>query len=169
MANPTTFYWERQASVLHRDKNNKNQVILSLMCKGSRPLGTKYFLRLYPCSIDKFHTEQHNGGLSALYAGISPSNLATNWMGEVFHRANSLPESVGICHLPVIYFQERRHELGTVQITNYACWLVPSCQAGEALGRLSSVKRLECQFPGQLLRSHVDYVCVCVCVLEKDE
>lgn len=87
-------------------------------------------------------------------------------MDEVFHRANSLPESVGICHLPVTYFQERRHELGAVQITKYACRLVPSCQAREALGRLSSVKRLEYQFPGQLLRSHMDYVCVCLCVEE---
>lgn len=42
---------------------------------------------------------------------------------------------------------------------------MPTRQAEEALGRLSSVKRLECQLSGQLLKSHVD----CVCLLEKDE
>lgn len=75
-------------------------------------------------------------------------------------RTNCLPGSVAIRHLPATCFQERRHELGAVQVTQYACWLVPTRQAGEALGRLSSVKRLECQLPGQLLRSHVDSVYV---------
>lgn len=76
-------------------------------------------------------------------------------------RAQCLPDSVGIYYLPAICFQERRQELSVVQVTQYACWIVPTRQDEEALGRLSSVKRLECQLPGQLLRSHVDWVCVC--------
>lgn len=131
----------------------------SPICMVARPLGTK-FLRLYPCSIGQFHTEQHNWDL--FYLQGSPQNsLVTNWMDKDFHESKVLIRRIGTFYLPAICFQERRQELSVVQVSPYACWLVPTHQAEEALGRLSSVKRLECQLPGQLLRSHVDCVCVC--------
>lgn len=103
VANPTTFYWERQAFVLHRDKNNKNQVILSPMCKGARPLGTKYFLRLYPCSIDQLHAEQHNGVL--FYMQASPQ--ATLLLTEVFHKSKFLARISGYLPSPCNLFPSR--------------------------------------------------------------
>lgn len=109
--------WERQAFVSCKDTK---QVMFSPLCKVARPLRTKCFLRFYPCSIDQFHTEQHNGICSVFRHLPQAALLLTGWIRSST-RANCLLVSVGICHLPETCFQERRHELGAVQITQYAC------------------------------------------------
>lgn len=78
-------------------------------------------------------------------------------------RAKCLPDSVSICYLPAICFQERRQELSVVQVTQYACWLVPTHQAEEGLGRLSSVK---VRVPTS---RKVIEISRRLCLLEKDE